>query len=176
MDLNGSSLMQVISIIYFIKTVELIKEYKTFRDGRKDTTKNELFYNEIAKKYIDKVEDALPFVHLDFRDKEVSKFKEKELVNIYKLFSDVHLLGKSFGNDSNQLNKAFYNELLHIIGLEEVKESGKKVIQRKKSKDSDYGPLLENTIFTLEDKDYLPKIKNIPNNEEKSFTVGLELA
>ena len=159
----------------FYKNNELIKEYKTFRDGRKDTTKNELFYNEIAKKYIDKVEDALPFVHLDFRDKEVSKFKEKELVNIYKLFSDVHLLGKSFGNDSNQLNKAFYNELLHIIGLEEVKESGKKVIQRKKSKDSDYGPLLENTIFTLEDKDYLPKIKNIPNNEEKSFTVGLEL-
>ncbi|AMX49746.1 hypothetical protein A4C56_00005 [Elizabethkingia anophelis] len=159
----------------FYKNSELIKEYKTFRDGRKDTTKNELFYNEIAKKYIDKVEDALPFVHLDFRDKEVSKFKEKELVNIYKLFSDVHLLGKSFGNDSNQLNKAFYNELLHIIGLEEVKESGKKVIQRKKSKDSDYGPLLENTIFTLEDKDYLPKIKNIPNNEEKSFTVGLEL-
>ncbi|MDV3600060.1 restriction endonuclease [Elizabethkingia anophelis] len=159
----------------FYKNSELIKEYKTFRDGRKDTTKNELFYNEIAKKYIDKVEDALPFVHLDFRDKEVSKFKEKELVNIYKLFSDVHLLGKSFGNDSNQLNKAFYNELLHIIGLEEVKESGKKVIQRKKSKDSDYGPLLENTIFTLEDKDYLPKIKNISNNEEKSFTVGLEL-
>ncbi|MCT4059850.1 Eco57I restriction-modification methylase domain-containing protein [Elizabethkingia anophelis] len=159
----------------FYKNSELIKEYKTFRDGRKDTTKNELFYNEIAKKYIDKVEDALPFIHLDFRDKEVSKFKEKELVNIYKLFSDVHLLGKSFGNDSNQLNKAFYNELLHIIGLEEVKESGKKVIQRKKSKDSDYGPLLENTIFTLEDKDYLPKIKNIPNNEEKSFTVGLEL-
>ncbi|WP_458249667.1 type IIG restriction enzyme/methyltransferase [Elizabethkingia anophelis] len=54
-------------------------------------------------------------------------------------------LEKVFGNDSNQLNKAFYNELLHIIGLEEVKESGKKVIQRKKSKDSDYGPLLENT-------------------------------
>lgn len=46
---------------------------------------------------------------------------------------------------------------------------------KEKSKDSDYGPLLENTIFTLEDKDYLPKIKNIPNNEEKSFTVGLEL-
>jgi len=159
----------------FYKNSELIKEYKAFRDGLKDTIKNELFYNEIAKKYIEQVEDTLPFVYLDFRNKEVSKFKDKELVNIYKLFSDVHLLGKSFGNDSNQLNKAFYNELLHIIGLEEVKESGKKIIQRKKNKEADYGPLLENTIFTLEDKDYLIKVKNIPNNEEKSFTVGLEL-
>ncbi|WP_288374501.1 Eco57I restriction-modification methylase domain-containing protein [uncultured Chryseobacterium sp.] len=159
----------------FYKNSELIKEYKAFRDGLKDTIKNELFYNEIAKKYIEQVEDTLPFVYLDFRNKEVSKFKDKELVNIYKLFSDVHLLGKSFGNDSNQLNKAFYNELLHIIGLEEVKESGKKIIQRKKSKEADYGPLLENTIFTLEDKDYLIKVKNIPNTEEKSFTVGLEL-
>ncbi|UTX50268.1 Eco57I restriction-modification methylase domain-containing protein [Chryseobacterium sp. MA9] len=159
----------------FYKNSELIKEYKAFRDGLKDTIKNELFYNEIAKKYIEQVEDTLPFVYLDFRNKEVSKFKDKELVNIYKLFSDVHLLGKSFGNDSNQLNKAFYNELLHIIGLEEVKESGKKIIQRKKNKEADYGPLLENTIFTLEDKDYLIKVKNIPNTEEKSFTVGLEL-
>ncbi|SIS56715.1 Type II restriction/modification system, DNA methylase subunit YeeA [Chryseobacterium ureilyticum] len=159
----------------FYKNSELIKEYKAFRDGLKDTIKNELFYNEIAKKYIEKVEDTLPFVYLDFRNKEVSKFKDKELVNIYKLFSDVHLLGKSFGNDSNQLNKAFYNELLHIIGLEEVKESGKKIIQRKKNKEADYGPLLENAIFTLEDKDYLIKVKNIPNSEEKSFTVGLEL-
>ncbi|WP_312296510.1 Eco57I restriction-modification methylase domain-containing protein [Chryseobacterium sp.] len=159
----------------FYKNSELIKEYKAFRDGLKDTIKNELFYNEIAKKYIEQVEDTLPFVYLDFRNKEVSKFKDKELVNIYKLFSDVHLLGKSFGNDSNQLNKAFYNELLHIIGLEEVKESGKKIIQRKKNKEADYGPLLENAIFTLEDKDYLIKVKNIPNTEEKSFTVGLEL-
>ncbi|RKE82490.1 Eco57I restriction-modification methylase domain-containing protein [Chryseobacterium sp. AG363] len=159
----------------FYKNSELIKEYKAFRDGLKDTIKNELFYNEIAKKYIEQVEDTLPFVYLDFRNKEVSKFKDKELVNIYKLFSDVHLLGKSFGNDSNQLNKAFYNELLHIIGLEEVKDSGKKIIQRKKNKKADYGPLLENAIFTLEDKDYLIKVKNIPYSEEKSFTVGLEL-
>lgn len=90
------------------------------------------------------------------------------------MFSDVHLLGKSFGNGSNHLNKDFYNELLHIIGLEEVKESGKRLIQRKK-KDRDYASLLENTIFTLEDRDYLVRVKNIPNDENKSFTVGLEL-
>ena len=80
----------------FYKDHFLLKEYGQFRDGLKDTSKNELFYNEIATKYIEKVEDQLTFVHLDFRKKQVSDFKEKDLVNIYKLFSDVHLLGKGF--------------------------------------------------------------------------------
>lgn len=158
----------------FYNDKDLIKEYIQFRDGLKDSDRNPLFYKEIATKYIEKVQDQLSFVYLDFRKKKVSDFKEKDLVSIYKLFSDVHLLGKGFGNDSNQLNKAFYNELLHIIGLEETKENGKKVIKRKVYKTDDYGPLLENTIFTLEDKDYLNKVKNVPL-ENKAFNVGLEL-
>lgn len=158
----------------FYNDKALLKEYTQFRDGLKDTSKNELFYNEIAAKYITKVEDQISFVHLDFRKKQVSDFKEQDLINIYKVFSDVHLLGKGFGNDSNQLNKSFYNELLHIIGLEETKQDGKKVIKRKVYKTDVFGPLLENTIFTLEDRDYLNKVKNVPA-ENKSFNVGLEL-
>jgi len=116
----------------FYKNRKLVQEYGQFRDGLKDSALNELFYKEIASKYIKEVEDVLPFVHLNFRTGDLAKLSHKQSANIYKLFSDVHLLGKSFGNDSNQLNKAFYNELLHIIGLEEAKEAGKKIIQRKK--------------------------------------------
>jgi len=159
----------------FYKNRSLVKEYGQFRDGLKDTSLNELFYKEIAQKYIAEVEDELPFVYLDFRNEDLATLKPKQLDTVYKLFSDVHLLGKSFGNDSNQLNKAFYNELLHIIGLEETKEAGKKLIQRKKESARDYGSLLENTIFTLEDKDFLVKVKNIAHDEKKAFTVGLEL-
>ena len=61
-----------------------------------------------------------------------------------------------------------------LLVLEETKENGKKVIKRKVYKTDDYGPLLENTIFTLEDKDYLNKVKNVPA-ENKAFNVGLEL-
>ncbi|WP_157970224.1 type IIG restriction enzyme/methyltransferase, partial [Albibacterium indicum] len=159
----------------FYSNKRLIKEYGQFRDKLKDTFKNELFYNEIAYKYIEEVKEALPFVYLDFRSKSISELNDKETATIYKIFSDVHLLGKSFGNDSNHLNKSFYNELLHIIGLEEVKENSKRVIQRKALESRDYSSLLENTIFTLEDRGYLNKVKYIPNGEEKSFTVGLEL-
>ncbi|KAB8152416.1 hypothetical protein EZY14_013460 [Kordia sp. TARA_039_SRF] len=160
---------------YFYKNTSLVKEYKAFRDGLKDTSKNELFYNEIAKKYIAEVEQDLPYVHLDFTKTKFDKLSDSHLNTLFKIFSDVHLLGHSFGNDSNQLNKAFYNELLHIIGLEEIKEKGKKLISRKSEKDRDYASLLENAIVLLEDRDYLQNVKSVPNGADKAFNVGLEL-
>ncbi|WP_439132575.1 type IIG restriction enzyme/methyltransferase [Polaribacter sp.] len=160
---------------YFFKNKALIKEYERFRDGLKDTSKNELFYNEIAKKYIAEVQQDIPFVYLDFSKINFNNLKDSHLNTLYKIFSDVHLLGHTFGNDSNQLNKAFYNELLHIIGLEEIKDKGKKIISRKTEKDRDYASLLENTIVILEDRDYLPNIKSIANGKDKAFNAGLEL-
>ncbi len=160
---------------YFFKNKALIKEYQDFRDGLKDSTKNELFYNEIAKKYIGEVQEKLPFVHLNFTKTNFQKLTDAHLNTLYKIFSDVHILGTPFGNDSNQLNKTFYNELLHIIGLEEVKEKGKKVISRKEEKNRDYASLLENSIIILEDRDYLHKVKSIPNDGDKAFNAGLEL-
>ena len=159
----------------FYKNANLVKEYNHFRDGLKDTTKNELFYNEIAFKYIEGIKDQLPYVYLKIGADEIEKLSDNKLSAIYKLFSNVHLLGHGFGNDSNKLNDAFYKELLHIIGLEEIKENSKKVIVRKPLNQRDYASLLENTIFTLEDKNYLDRVKGFSNNDEKAFSVGLEL-
>lgn len=159
----------------FYKNKKLIKEYEAFRDGLKDTTKNELFYKEIAKKYIEEVKDEIPFVHIDLNNISLDNLDDKKLNTFYKIFSNVHLLGHSFGNDSNQLNKSFYNELLHIIGLEEVPDGGKKIIQRKDTRTRDFASLLENTIFTLEDRDYIRNVKSVENSKEKPFNVGLEL-
>ncbi|ALU26046.1 DUF7149 domain-containing protein [Myroides odoratimimus] len=159
----------------FYKNSSLVKEYIAFRDGLKDTSRNELFYDEIASKYIKEIQDKLPFVHLELNKEELNSLNETKTTEIYKLFSNVHLLGHSFGNDSNKLNESFYKELLHIIGLEEVKESSKKVIIRKSEKDRDYASLLENTIFTLEDKDYLHRVKGFSGVEDKSFAIGLEI-
>ncbi|RXJ49571.1 type IIG restriction enzyme/methyltransferase [Gelidibacter gilvus] len=160
---------------YFYKNKALVKEYNAFNDGLKDSSKNELFYNEIAKKYIAEVEQDLPFVHLDFSKTNFEALSDMNLNTLFKLFSNVHLLGHSFGNDSNQLNKAFYNELLHIIGLEEVSDKGKKIISRKGVKERDYASILENTIFHLENRDYLRDVKSVENSEDKAFNVGLEL-
>ena len=159
----------------FYKNSELIKEYSNFRDGLKDTTKNELFYSEIASKYIEQVKENLSFVRIKLNVEEVQTLSDNKLSNIYKLFSNVHLLGHSFGNDGNKLNDSFYKELLHLIGLEEIKENSKRIIVRKDINNRDYASLLENTIFTLEDKNYLDRIQGISNTDEKAFSVGLEL-
>ena len=84
----------------------------------------------------------------------------KKLLPLYKFLSPETLLAKPFANDSNSLDRNFYAELLHIIGLEEVKEDkgGKKVIQRKKSANRDKASLLESAIYQLED--------DFPNKEE----------
>jgi len=82
------------------------------------------------------------------------------LLPLYKFLSPETLLAKPFANDSNSLDRNFYAELLHIIGLEEVKEDkgGKKIIQRKKSANRDKASLLESAIYQLED--------DFPNKEE----------
>ena len=57
---------------------------------------------------------------------------EKELTSIYKLLSSDGLLKEFNPNDANSLNREFYSELLYILGLEEVKDGGKKLISRAK--------------------------------------------
>lgn len=58
-----------------------------------------------------------------------NSIKAKELTAIYKLLSADSLLKAFNPNDANSLNREFYNELLYILGLEEVKDGGKRLIQ-----------------------------------------------
>ncbi|MDD1415003.1 hypothetical protein MEN41_10270 [Dolichospermum sp. ST_con] len=46
---------------------------------------------------------------------------DHKLISLFKLFSPENLLKLPFANDSNTLDKGFYSELLHIIGLTETK-------------------------------------------------------
>lgn len=73
---------------------------------------------------------------------------EKDLVAIYKLLSPDSLLKEFNPNDTNILNREFYTELLYILGLEEVKDGGKKLIGRAKSPQS--GSFYENIAQKLE--------------------------
>jgi hypothetical protein len=58
-----------------------------------------------------------------------SSIKNKELTAIYKLLSADSLLKVFKPNEANSLDREFYNELLYILGLKEVKEGGKRLIQ-----------------------------------------------
>ncbi len=168
---------------HFYKNTKLLKEYKAHRDGEKDSTKNELFYKEIAAKYIAELGEDLDYVYFNLKDYQpylaLENKENTKLVTLYKFLSSTQLLNKPFGNDNNQLNKQFYGELLHIIGLEEHKEKGKKIIRRLPLGKRDNGSLLESAIFTIEERDYLhkaPQLRSYGNNkEEQLFNIGLEL-
>lgn len=124
----------------------------------------------------------MPATYFDVRTYEkyvnnTDKEDDTKLIGLYKILSSAHLLKQPFINDSNSLDTKFYVELLHIIGLEEIKDGGKKLIKRKVK--SDEASLLENTIIKLEDKDALRNISNLStfgaNKEEQLFNIALEL-
>ncbi len=157
----------------------LKKEYETFRLSGKDT---KFFFDSIAKPFLDQLQEPIPCTYFDFRkyEKTVRNDNKKDdniLIGLYKLLSPAHLLKQPFANDSNSLDTKFYVELLHIIGLEEIKDGGKKLIQRKEK--SEPASLLENAIVKLDDKDCLRNVTGLSNygvnREAQLFNIGLEL-
>ncbi|MFM5947249.1 MAG: type II restriction endonuclease, partial [Dolichospermum sp.] len=127
----------------------------------------------------------IPFTHFDLREyqeylKPGKHPDEHKLISIFKLFSPEHLLKLPFTNDSNTLDKRFYSELLHIIGLVETKEGSKKLIQRKKEDDRNIGSLIENAIFQVDSLDKISRLEKPElfgeTYQEQLFNLGLELA
>ena len=168
----------------FVQDKTLVNQFIDFEAGRLSSTKTEFFYKQIAKPAIALVENEIEFTHFDIRDyngflRNSDEEGDRKLIVLFKLFSPEHLLKLPFANDSNRLDKAFYNELLYIIGLTETKEGSKKLIGRKKEGDRVAGSLLENAINQLDSLDKISRIEKPEqfgdSNGEKLFNVGLEL-
>src|SRR5690606_12808742 len=111
----------------------------------------DVFYSEIAKPFISEIEE-IEFSYFDLRDYEKTvknddKTDDNQLIALYKILSPEHLLKLPFINDSNTLDKGFYSELLHIIGLTETKDGGKRLIERNKEGQRHLGTMLEDTII-----------------------------
>ena len=155
---------------FLVKTNPIVEQFKKFEAGQLSDTKTAYFYENCAKPAINKWIENENIVVTKVTPAEFyrhSERSEESLIPLYKIFSPEHLLGKPFANDSNSLDKNFYEELLHIVGLEEVKESGKKVIRRKKEADRDGASLLESAIYQLEEENL---------DENGRYEVALRLA
>ena len=162
----------------FHENKTLVQQFTDFTAGRLISKKTDFFYQEIAQPAIMEIVDKITFTHFDIREYQEylqpgENPNDHKLIALFKLLSPEHLLKLPFANDSNTLDKGFYNELLHIIGLIEVKEGGKKLIQRKKSNERNTGSLIENAIIQL---DSLDKISQVKDYQTQLFNVGLELA
>ncbi len=162
----------------------LVKDYETWRDKGKAQSTTDFFYREIAKSFVANTEAELACTYFNLRDYETALLNnqdedDRQLIPLFKVLSPPHLLKQPFANDSNSLDKGFYHELLHLIGLEEEKEGGKKVIRRKEAGKRNPGSLLENAITTLESTDRLRHVRELhqygSTREEQLFGVALEL-
>ncbi len=174
----------------FAQNKDFVKQFIAFEEGRLSGTTTDYFYNEIAKPLVAKLladpdtSGKLEYTWFDFREYDTAlrnqdKKDDTKLIALFKLLSPEHLLKLPFTNDSNSLDKAFYSELLHLIGLSETKEGSKKVIGRKPEGKRDPGSLLENTIVQLDSMDIISGLRNAGHfgstYQERLFNVALEL-
>ena len=157
----------------------LVKQFNDFQEKRLTSEKTKLFYEEIAFNAINKVELELKENCVNFNLKDYEKEEDFSLTLLYKFLSPQHLLKLPFANDSNSLDQGFYSELLHIIGLTEIKQGSKKLIERLPENKRYQGSLLENTIYQLDTYNKLDNLTNLSdygnNNNEQLFNIALEL-
>ena len=163
------------------RNAKLVKAFKGLKSSGHD---NRHFYDEILRSLLDGFQDAVPCCWFDLRDYEQYVKTQHgadagKLEELYKLLSPQHLLKQPFRNDSNTLNREFYNEMLHLLGLEESKVQGKKVIRRKAPGQRDEGSLLENTLNLLTVNRTLETLDGIAEHgdtdDDRLFSVALEL-
>ena len=157
------------------------KDFEAWAEGKKSDSTTDFFYHELAATYIAASDAELEATYIDLRTYQ-SKLDQgsenKELIKLFKLLSPHYLL-KKLAKDSNSLNKAFYDELLHIIGLEERKEGAKRIIGRLGKSKRKPGSLLENAIGQIRyESDFNSQemiLEYGGSNDEREFKIALEL-
>ncbi|MCU0445623.1 MAG: Eco57I restriction-modification methylase domain-containing protein [Microscillaceae bacterium] len=183
---------QEFSHLFYENNKTLVRKFTDWKQGDLDSTSTQLMY-QMIKEEIAKLEKPISAVVIDFRQVKdwITQYDElaiKQLLYVYKIFSPDHLLRERERDDANMLNREFYEELLHIIGVEEkIVEGGtKRIIERKPPNKRDYGSLLENTIRVLETEGLLDRYRDkiqkkyfeelhTEDEETQKFQVGLEL-
>ncbi|UXD70019.1 Eco57I restriction-modification methylase domain-containing protein [Sphingobacterium faecium] len=167
---------------FFAQNKSLVKQFENFEASKKTT---DVFYKEIAEPFIESIFSEIDCTYFNFQNfqkiiRNSNREDDSALIALYKLLSPEHLLKLPFTNDSNSLDKRFYSELLHIIGLAEFKEGSKKLIQRNKDGERHTGTILEDAIIQLDSLDKLSRLEKPSQfgntQQERLFNVALELS
>lgn len=109
----------------FVKDCLLFAEFKKDSEFAVYNNGNDVFYHK-AKDFLEQNDDEIECLKLNLREKHT----ETNLQNLYKFFNRRNLLDDevTVEHDVNEINQRFFNELLYIMGLQEVEKNGKKVI------------------------------------------------
>lgn len=106
----------------FQEDKKIKKLFTSYKDKTATDPKTQAFYDDLQE-YLKSSEfvGTLPYTHFSLHP----NLSTEELSLIYQLLSPQVLLKSRKTLDANTLNKGFYEELLYILGLKEMSESGK---------------------------------------------------
>jgi len=171
--------------LHSLNAMSLQRTYLDWYNGILPCKDTDWFYQEILEPFIESEILQLNCTYFDLKEyKSIIDNNiisdDNKLIDLYKVLSPQHLLKLPHLNDSNQLNKDFYTELLHIIGLYEHNENSKKIIDRLPENLRNSGSLLENTINILKTQNKLSNLNGFENHHclnenEQFYSVALEL-
>lgn len=154
---------------HFVNNKNLIEFYNKWHLGQLASTKTDFLYKEVISPEIDTaIKNGIKLARFCLsdainNDKQIIKSK---LTQLYRFFTAENLMNKEIFTDSNKLNKGFYDELLYLMGLEEIKIEKKKIIQRLPKNKRQKGSFVENIIDRLE-------MNSV--NKEKHYENAIEL-
>ena len=164
----------------------LRSDYDQYASGQFTDSRTQSFYANVASRYIASAAASLDYTWFDIRnyrrqvDGEDSQMHS--LLDLYKFFSPEHLLKRPFQTDSNSLNTKFYNELLYLLGLEEVRAArtgNKKVIKRMPPEKRQAASLIEDTMSAIRAEGGIANVRNVTsygkNTDEQLYNVALSL-
>lgn len=144
---------------HFYKNKELLKYFEKFQKKQLSNQTTEFFYEEIISPAINQaINKGIVITHFDFSDtftncKSKIEIQKSKINLLYRFFSAENLLNKELFLDPNKLNKNFYDELLYIMGLEEIKTGNTKIISRLPKGKRQRLSFVENIIERLENND-----------------------
>ena len=159
---------------YFFNNKKLVSLWRKWNTGELTDSTTDFLYKNIIYPGIDNaLEKGISMIHFDFRDfilEEATHIKldKRVITPLYRFFSLENLMNKKIFMDSNKLNKGFYDELLYIMGLEEVNLDRKRVIQRLPEVQRQSGTFVENAIDRLE-------MHNVPQKNQENNAIELSV-
>ncbi|HET6527981.1 MAG TPA: hypothetical protein VFG39_04450, partial [Balneolaceae bacterium] len=170
---------------HFYDSKKLRTWYREWKQKQKVSAKTQFIYDHLEN-FVGELDATIKAGYVDLKGyrkllekEELTREEQKKLVPLFKLFTPTHLLKLPFSSDSNELNKGFYQELLHILGLREYKEKGTHYIKRQDEENREPASLIENTITQLKSINVLSRLENPDEygntEEEQLFNVALQL-
>ena len=139
------------------------------------TTKD--FYDYKIAPFVETSKEIIRYIFFNLYEQtfDNSNILRKRLDDAYRILSPTYLLKEYSESASKELDRGFYTELLHIMGLEEVDDNNKKIIRRKNKRNE--SSIIESAYLQFKSMPIqnLSRIEG-KTTDDKIFNASLQLS